>query len=106
MGRDKRSSVEYTVRLNKICQSDLKKIRKHNSNLLKEVTCNLEQLKLNPDLGERLRENLAGFYSIHLPKYKFRIVYHKHDASHTIVVVTVRHRSSVYSDFAKYMDLL
>ena len=103
MGRDKSEVVEYTVTFHGKCESDLKKLRKHNPRLVKEIHRNLEQLKTVHDLGEPLRKNLEGFYSIHLDKYRFRIVYSRFDASRTIRVVAIGHRKSVYSNLARYM---
>ena len=107
MGQSKNNDIEYKVLLHKKCEKELTKLkRRANPNLIKEIKGHLEELKQNPDLGEELTQDLAGMRSIHLTKYKFRILYDKIDSpKRKILVLKIGHRKDFYSDFAKYREL-
>ena len=68
----------------------------------KLIRDSLEELKKNPFLGKNLQQDIAGFQSFRLRRY--RIIYRTDIKTRTITVYFVGHRRNVYESFAEIMS--
>ena len=68
----------------------------------KQLKTALKELKVNPALGKRLKQDLAGYQSYRLKRY--RIIYQTIKESETVQVHYVGHRNNVYELFAQLVS--
>ena len=96
-------SVEFQVEMSSDCREEYTKICKRgNPELLKQIDGILEELKTNPELGKRLKEDLKGERSIRISRFRFRVRYKiKKSSSPVIVIQSIGHRDSIYDKQAR-----
>jgi mRNA interferase RelE/StbE len=82
--------VEFSVE----AASDLDKLFYADKKLFKRVFNKIESLADNPREGKPLVGNHKGEFSLRLSSY--RIVYEFDTTSHTIFILTIKHRKHVY----------
>ena len=107
MGKNTDSSVENIVRLSSRCEKSYKKLeKKGDKKLLKTITENIDELKINENVGHELIRDLKGYNSIRLERFKYRIIYKiQKSISDTIVTIhVISHRNNAYSDFSAYLE--
>ena len=99
-----RSSVEFRVEMSSKCREEYAKIRKRgNPELLEQIDKILEELKTNPELGKRLKEDLKGERSIRIDRFRFRVRYKiKKSPSPVVVILSIGPRGSVYDEQTRY----
>lgn len=66
----------------------------------KQLKSALRDLGDNPYLGKPLQNDLALFRSLKINRY--RIIYHLDDHSHTLIIVALGHRRTIY-DIASHL---
>ena len=92
----------HTIRASDKFDKQFAKLDKPNQIL---VNAEIEKLKENPELGEKLTRELRGYYSLHCDN--FRVIYLLASASENLIsLVWVGHRSRVYEDFTRYLALV
>lgn len=107
MGQDQKDELIFEIRLHKKVEKELKTlVKRHDPQLIKEIEKNIHKLKKQPELGEKLIGDLAECYSIHLEKFKFRIIYKKDDNSRTIIIIAIGNRKNVYDKTKHYKKLI
>jgi mRNA interferase RelE/StbE len=86
----------YHVNFTQYAYESLPGIHPDVKKLIKDA---LKELMKNPYLGKDLQEELAGFQSYRLKRY--RIIYKTNMQSKTIMVYFVGHRRNVYELFTE-----
>lgn len=100
------SCIEIEVGLSKRCNKSYRKLsKKADPKLLKAINDTIDELKINPQLGKELTQDLKGMRSIRLNTFHHRIVYEVKDNPGKIIVHVIAHRKNVYVDVAKYFGL-
>ena len=79
----------------------LSKLHPENKKLIKN---GLKELKKNPVIGGYLQEELSGFKSYKLKRY--RIIYKMVEENNEIHIYYVGHRSDVYEQFQNLLNKL
>lgn len=93
---------KYEVYLTKRCERGYLKERKRmNPILLGEIESELVHLRTDPRRGNELAHNLAGYRSIHIDKFSYRIVYRVDNSSCTVMIEAICHRKSVYKSLKR-----
>ena len=97
-----KGEVKFAIEMLDCCTKKDKKLIKKDKVLQKWTENYLEELKINPYIGEKLEVNFPGFRSIHFLGNKYRIVYKIiYEPFTKIQVFEINHRKSSYSDLAK-----
>jgi len=93
---------QFEVKLVECCKKKYRKLIRKDRILEKRVENYLEELQINPYIGEKLEGNFPGFRSIHFLGNKYRMIYEvSYEPSMKILVHEINHRKSSYSDLAK-----
>jgi addiction module RelE/StbE family toxin len=88
----------YEVILSKNFSKQFYKLPKAIQERTKKI---LEKLKTRL-LGDMLKGDLLGFYSVHFESNKYRLIYHKADNEIRVLVLHVGRRTdSFYEDFKR-----
>ncbi len=106
MEKNKNSNVESDISLSPRCEKAYKKLAKRcDPKLLKIINESIDQLKINPNLGQELKQDLKGMRSIHINQFDYRIVYEvkENNPKNIITVHTISHRKNAYSDLSTYL---
>ena len=86
----------YEVRFTKRFDKQLRKLdRQVQRDILKEI----ENLRLNPELGIGLKGTLSDFLKIRVKDY--RVIYHIHSSDNFMEFVFVEHRKHVYENLGR-----
>lgn len=83
----------YHVQIRKKAKKELDRIPKERK---KRILASLLYLATDPLVGEALKGEFFGFYSLHVPPY--RIIYQIYKQHLLILVVRVRHRKDAYKN--------
>ena len=86
----------YKVRLHKRFK---KKLRKLDKQIQRKVIEEIEILKINPEIGDKLKGVLADFRRLRI--FDYRVVYRIHSSNGVVDVFFVDHRKRVYQEFER-----
>ena len=86
----------YKVRLRKRFK---KQFRKLDKQIQRKVIEEIEILKTNPEIGDKLKGVLSKFRRIRIHDY--RLVYRIHSSNKTVEVFFIDHRERVYREFER-----
>ena len=81
----------YKLFLTKTAEKDLKRI---DERYQVAINNRFENLKENPFIGKRLKDNLKEFWSLREGVYRIIYTVNKNDI--TVIIVTIGHRQGVY----------
>lgn len=85
----------YNLEFSSKALKEFKSLKKNNEKIYKAIVFALEDLKYNPDLGEPLKRELAGYFSYRSSGY--RIVYKVFEERKQILISKIGPRPTVYS---------
>lgn len=80
------------------CQKQLQKLPPP---IKKIIRMTIESLANSPYFGKPLKEELEGFRSCKLNRY--RIIYYLNEPAKQVEILYAGHRSNVYEEFAQYI---
>lgn len=90
-------------------EKNLKKIKKIDRNLLNSITVALNEISLDPSIGEEKRGDLKGYfcYDVHHLKTNYEICYRlKLDENGEVVlIVMIGTRENFYDDLKRYLNI-
>jgi addiction module RelE/StbE family toxin len=99
-----KSGKRYRVRMLNRCVKDYAKLVKKDMILQGWVESYIEELQLNPYLGEKLFANFPGCRSIHFRGNSFRIIYRVlEEPEPEILILEIGHRSTSYVNLARIL---
>jgi addiction module RelE/StbE family toxin len=84
--------VRFTKRFDKL-------FRKLDRQVQREILKEIENLRQNPDLGEKLHGTLSDFFKIRVKDH--RVIYHIHSSENAMEFVFVDHRKRVYEELER-----
>lgn len=84
--------VRFTRRFDKL-------FRKLDRQIQREILREMENLKQNPELGEKLHGTLSDLMKIRVKDY--RVIYHIHSSGSLMEFVFVDHRKHVYEELGR-----
>jgi len=76
-----------------------KLFRKLDRQVQREILREIENLRQNPELGEKLHGALSDLWKIRVKDY--RVIYHVHSSGNIMEFVFVDHRKHVYEDLGR-----
>jgi addiction module RelE/StbE family toxin len=76
-----------------------KQLRKLDSQVQREILREIENLRQNPDLGEKLHGTLSDFLKIRVKDH--RVIYHLQSSENVMEFVFVDHRKHVYEELER-----
>jgi mRNA interferase RelE/StbE len=85
---------EYQIKFTPESGRILSKLHQENK---KQIKASLKRLRQNPNMGSDLQEELSGFKSYKLKRY--RILYKIDEEQNCICIYHIGHRSDVYEQF-------
>ena len=85
---------EYQIKFTPESARILSKLHPENK---KQIKASLKVLRQNPNMGSELQEELSGFKSYKLKRY--RILYKIDEEQNCIRIYHIGHRSDVYEQF-------
>lgn len=101
-----KAAVEFQIQVLEKCQKQYKKMVKKDIVLKKIIQIIMDELKLNPYLGEELHSNFDGWRAIHFHGNKYRIVYKiEIEPIPKIIILCIGHRKNAYSDLARLLGM-
>ena len=77
-------------------------LRKHPEDVVERARRGLERLAKNPELGNRLAEPLAEFWSYRVGDY--RIVYRLRRRELLVLIVMIGHRRAIYERARRLLE--
>ena len=90
-------SMRYTPEASRL----LSKLHPENKKLIRAA---LEDLRNNPHAGGDLQEELYGYKSFKLKRY--RVLYNINEEENTILIFHIGHRKDVYEQFNRLLNEL
>ena len=89
-----------------LSQNFTKEFYKLEKNIQERVRKILKILEVRL-LGEPLKGDLKGFYSVHFERNKYRLIYHKEDEKIEVLVLYVGKRTNkFYENFKKQINTI
>lgn len=86
--------MTYEVCWLKKCERQWKKIEKRADPALQAIVKKIGGPETNPKAGKEMKQDLAGFRSIRIDKFSFRIVYKI--SGDRVEICAIGHRKEVY----------
>lgn len=86
--------MQYRVELSREAAADIDALQSADRRLCGRIFKKLESLESTPQAGKPLVGNHAGEFSLRVGDY--RIVYEIDRKSHTVYILTIKHRRHVY----------
>ena len=90
----------YQVKITSFANETAKKL---NPEIKKALKAALKELSKNPYLGKELQEELSGFWSYRVLRY--RIIFKADTQKKIIIVWGIGHRRDVYETLSEYLLL-
>lgn len=102
MGKDKITDIDRRVEFTKQSKKDYKRLKRSQPDLLTAVNSAIEAICKDPETGEEMVGNLAGFRSVHIDEFNFRIV-HRLEGQR-VIIHAVRNRKDVYQEMSRRLS--
>ena len=93
--------ISYKIRFTPEVARLLSKLHPENKKLIKN---GLKELKKNPEIGGNLQEELSGFKSYRLKRY--RVIYKIIEEQKEMHIYYIGHRTDVYEQFQNLLSRL
>ena len=90
--------MSYKIKTTDEFEERFEKLTKRNKALAEMFAKAILKLKDNPYAGKPLSYNLKGLRSLHIAG-KWRIIYEIYEDQRLIVLRSIGHRKSIYTDF-------
>jgi addiction module RelE/StbE family toxin len=86
------------------CQKELRKLIRKDNMVKKRTERQIDELKQNPYIGQKLHANFDGCRAIHYYDNKYRIIYKIIEEPYLkIIILSVGHRRGVYNGLARFL---
>ena len=88
-------SCQYRVEVTREFEKEFKSLTKKNKRFSESILKAIDQIRRNPEIGKPLSGPLAGKRSKRVESV-FRIIYKVDGERKTVILLTVKHRKTVY----------